>query len=81
MLDVDCLVFVEVRYRNDRSFVDASQTVDLWKQRKLSSAASLFVARNRKFHQHVCRFDVVGVDERCGSMSMNWVRDAFRPAG
>ena len=80
MLDGDCLAFVEVRYRSARAFVDASLTVDARKQRKLGAAAELFLARNAVFRHHPCRFDVVGVDRGDdGGVSLDWVRDAFRP--
>ncbi|MFQ5609201.1 MAG: YraN family protein, partial [Woeseiaceae bacterium] len=80
MLDDCCLVFVEVRYRTGNSFVEAQHTVDKHKQRKLTSAASMFLARHELFQQHVCRFDVVGVDHRGGEVSVTWLRDAFRPS-
>ena len=81
MLDGECLVFVEVRSRNRNSFVDARLTVDARKQRKLSSAALLFFARNPRFEQHICRFDVVGVDRDGGEQqTLQWIRDAFRPS-
>ena len=81
MLDDSCLVFVEVRYRGETSFVKAMLTVDTRKQRKLSRAAAMFLAMNRRYAEHVCRFDIVGVN--CGhdaALSIDWMRDAFRPA-
>ncbi len=80
MLDDSCLVFVEVRYRGETSFVTAMLTVDTRKQRKLSRAAAMFLAMNRRYGEHVCRFDIVGVN--CGRdavVSIDWMRDAFRP--
>ena len=73
--------FVEVRYRGETSFVKAMLTVDTRKQRKLSRAAAMFLAMNRRYAEHVCRFDIVGVN--CGhdaALSIDWMRDAFRPA-
>lgn len=81
MLDEQCLVFVEVRSRNQNSFVDARLTVDARKQRKLASTAMMFLARNPRYAQHVCRFDVVGVDRDVdGRLALDWIKDAFRPA-
>ena len=80
MLDDSCLVFVEVRYRSETSFVTAMLTVDTRKQRKLSRAAAMFLAMNRRYSEHVCRFDIVGIN--CGRdavVSIDWMRDAFRP--
>jgi putative endonuclease len=80
MLDAECLVFVEVRYRNEASFVRAALTVDSRKQRKLTQTASMFLSMNKTFGNKVCRFDVVGVDRDCeGEITIDWMRDAFRP--
>ncbi len=80
MLDGDCLAFIEVRYRNASSFVNALLTVDARKQGKLASAAALFLAKHGRFRHSTCRFDVVGVDRNeNGELSINWRRDAFRP--
>ncbi len=80
MLDDACLVFVEVRYRTATSFVRAVQTVDIHKQRKLASAAAMFLSMNRDFSNHVCRFDVLGIDLNSeGAIFVEWMRDAFRP--
>ena len=79
-LDDDELVFVEVRYRGPGSFARAGVTVDTHKQRKLIRTAALYTARRQQFAMHVMRFDVVAIDvnER-GAVSINWIKDAFRP--
>ena len=79
MLDQNCLVFVEVRYRTATSFVDARYTVDRRKQAKLVQAASMFIARRPAFHEHTCRFDVLAIDRRDDGDEIDWLKDAFRP--
>lgn len=80
MLDGDCLVFVEVRYRSGRSFAQAALTVDCHKQRKLTRAAEMFLATRRTYSRNPARFDVVGVDrDACGQITVEWLRDAFSP--
>ncbi|NNC77441.1 MAG: YraN family protein [Woeseiaceae bacterium] len=82
MLDKDCLTFIEVRYRTSGSFVDARFTVDARKQKKIGTTAQMFLARNAKFQNHTCRFDVVGVDrDPSGRVTIDWLQDAFRPTG
>ena len=79
MFDNACLVFVEVRCRSERSFVNARFTVDHRKQRKLIAAASMYLAKHPQFHNHTCRFDVLAVDRRPnGDVSIDWLKDAFR---
>ncbi len=80
MLDDDCLVFVEVRYRSAGAFSDAAVTVDRRKQDKLVRAAEMFLATRPAFAAHVARFDVIGVDDRAsGCRTIEWIRDAFSP--
>jgi putative endonuclease len=82
MIDGPCLAFIEVRARGQGSFVDACLTVDGRKQAKLIRTASLFLARYPVFRDHPCRFDVVGVCHSADdSGAIDWMRDAFRPAG
>lgn len=81
MRDGECLVVVEVRFRNSRSFVSAGLTVNQRKQQKIIRTTALFLAWNERFAQCTVRFDVVGVDaDAQGEMTINWIQDAFRPA-
>ena len=81
MRDGECLVIVEVRFRNNRSFVSAGLTVNQRKQQKIVRTTALFLAWNERFAQCTIRFDVVGVDADAeGEMTINWIQDAFRPA-
>ncbi len=75
MLDEDCLVFVEVRYRGGKRISPASLTVDVHKQRKLIRTAAMYLARRSRFAGRTVRFDVAAID----GASMQWLRDAFRP--
>ena len=80
MRDGRCLVIVEVRCRNSRSFVAANLTVDRRKQQKLIRTAAMFLAWNDAYATSPLRFDVVGVDvDADGATSINWISDAFRP--
>lgn len=80
MLDHDCLVFVEVRYRSSGALVKAAATVDLRKRDKLVRAAEMFLATRPRFAFHTVRFDVVGVDGlQKGGRGVEWIRDAFSP--
>jgi putative endonuclease len=76
VLDSRCLVFVEVRYRHSDRFVAAGLTVDRHKQRKLIRTAALYLAKRPRFAHHTVRFDVVAIEGE----TVNWIRDAFRPA-
>ena len=77
MLDGDCLVFVEVRFRATRQSISARDSVDYRKQSKLIKTAAMFLTQNKRFAQHTMRFDVIAVD----GDSLEWICDAFRPVG
>lgn len=80
MLDGDCLVFVEVRFRSASRYADATLTVDARKQARLIKTAAMFLATRRGYADFVARFDVVGIDVNPdGDRSVEWLRDAFRP--
>ena len=80
MLDDDCLVFVEVRYRSAGALSSAAITVDRRKQNKLVRAAEMFLATRPTFATYASRFDVIGVDaDANGRRTVEWIRDAFGP--
>jgi len=82
MRDASCLVVIEVRYRSDRSFVTAEQTIDRRKQSKIIRTAGLFLAWNQRYAALPVRFDVIGINaDANGKQTIRWLRDAFRPAG
>lgn len=76
--DDDHLVFVEVRSRSGSSGPPPSQTVTFPKQRRLTRAANLFLARYRGPHRNA-RFDVIGVDLRQQRI-LTHIRGAFDAA-
>lgn len=80
MLDGDCLVFVEVRFRRANRFAGAAASVDGHKQRKLVRTAAAFLARHPEYCDRTMRFDVVAFDaandDQC---RLQWLKDAFRP--
>lgn len=80
MHDTNCLVVVEVRYRNDNRYASAALSVDRHKQAKLLRTAAMFLSNNRKFANHNVRFDVIGFNQsQAGKCTVQWIRDAFRP--
>ncbi len=81
MLDENSLVIVEVRYRGSNSLVAAGLTVDRRKQQKLIRTTALYLAWHPRYADCTVRFDVIGIDATAkDEMSIEWIRDAFRPA-
>jgi len=80
MLDEDCLVFVEVRFRTRSSFTTAALSIGIAKQTKIIRTASFFIGGRRRYANAPIRFDVVGIDgANRGQYTIQWIKDAFRP--
>lgn len=80
MLDQDCLVFIEVRYRASGQFGRARDTVDYHKQRKVIRTAAFYISRKPSHATRTMRFDVVAMEGReAADDRLAWIRDAFRP--
>ena len=74
MRDVDCWVFVEVRYRRDARFGGALASITRQKQQKLLRAAALWLAaRGTSFDTVNCRFDIIAIT----GAQLEWLPDAF----
>ncbi|KOR30286.1 hypothetical protein TI04_06485 [Achromatium sp. WMS2] len=73
MLEGECLVFVEVRYRRNTRFGSPLETISWTKRQRIRDAASCYLQNNPTTFS--CRFDVVAIT---GNQPMVWLRDAFR---
>jgi putative endonuclease len=77
LLDGQTLVFTEVRYRGNTACGGAEESVDGHKQRRIVSAAELYLQRHERQAVRPCRFDVVSIGSEGGRTVLNWIRDAF----
>ena len=77
MRDDDAIVFVEVRYRSDPSWVRAAETVTGQKRRRIVLAARAFLRAHPRCLAHPCRFDVVAIARPHYRVRYEWIRGAF----
>ena len=77
MLEDDCLVFVEVRYRRTNHYGGALESVTLAKQARLGRAAEHFLQRRNAHQQRPVRFDVIAISGKDPLLSIDWCRNAF----
>ena len=61
LLEGETLVFVEVRYRKSSGFGSAIDSITRHKQLRIIKTARFFLARNRRYQQSDCRFDVIAI--------------------
>jgi len=77
MQDGDCLVFVEVKYRQETVWADALESVTKGKQQRIIKAAKQYLQSHRRQQAKACRFDVLGIDGGAGGNQFNWIQHAF----
>ena len=77
MLDGETLVFAEVRYRENNRHGTGADSVTRAKQRRIVSAAQLYLQRNPREALRPCRFDVISIGSDGGRTLINWIPDAF----
>jgi putative endonuclease len=78
MLDVDTVVFAEVRYRLHADFGGALGSIDGRKQKRLVLAANLFLQHEPRWAAHPCRFDVVALQgQGHAGQPLLWLKNAF----
>jgi putative endonuclease len=75
MQDDDILVFVEVRYRNNRSWQNAAESINFRKQQRIIYAARHFIQRHQQHQAQQCRFDAICFTQ---INQVDWIKDAFR---
>ncbi|MEC8557057.1 MAG: YraN family protein [Planctomycetota bacterium] len=82
-LDVDCLVFVEVKTWQSDVIADPSEAVDARKQEKLTRAALIYL-KQKKLLARPARFDVISVvwpERRSEPEKIMHYIDAFEAVG
>lgn len=79
MRQKEILVFVEVRFRSNRSYASPSQSISVTKQRKLIRTAQHYLKRYGLIGAAICRFDVVGIELVENSQpNIEWIKNAFQ---
>ena len=77
MQQADELAFIEVRMRTNTLYGDGFASVTQQKQRKIILAASLYLAKNSRYANANCRFDVISVSGSGNICSDDWIKHAF----
>lgn len=71
MQNEDCLVFVEVRLRNNPLYGSGAETVTPKKIRKIIKTAEYYLLKH-PLGNFDCRFDVISMDDK-----IDWIQNAF----
>lgn len=76
MRDQATLVFVEVRFRQDRQFGTGLESISIHKQKKIWLTASYYLLKEKLHEKVPVRFDVVSIQG--DKDEIIWMKDAFR---
>lgn len=79
MRDGSALVFVEVRQRSAHGLVDAAESVNAAKRRRLAGAAGHYLGHHPDLAEARCRFDVVAISAGGRDNHVRWYKNAFAP--
>lgn len=74
----DVLIFFEVRYRKDKGYGNALESVTPTKQRRIYKTAQFFIMKHPQFQRFSYRFDIVGASTYNGELVFNWQKNAFQ---
>ena len=77
MRDGRTVVFVEVRYRGNRSYADGAETIDRRKQSKLTATAQHYLQSHPGAATRPARFDVIAIAPDNGKNRLRWIPNAF----
>ncbi|CAN5260109.1 YraN family protein [soil metagenome] len=77
MIDKSHLVFIEVRYRQFKAYGSAVESVTIYKQQKVKSAANYYLLQHNLLEKRACRFDIVAVTNSSDGPQFQWIKNAF----
>lgn len=81
LLEGYTIVFVEVRYRKNPDFMPIVESIDYFKQKKLSRTAEFFLNYSLKKYKLTnykeTRFDVVTIEGSLPDLKITWIKNAF----
>lgn len=78
MKEQETFVFIEVKYRNNKSFGGAIAAIPYKKQQKVIKTATFYLQQQGlKEYNTSCRFDVVAIDGDLNHPEITWLKNAF----
>lgn len=71
--DKECLVFIEVKYRQNKTYGYSTEAVNYRKQAIIYRVAENYLSYKSEYYGMPCRFDVIGFDND----NLNHIKNAF----
>lgn len=77
-LDKETLIFTEVRYRKNEKFLNAVETIDQHKCKKIIKTSEVFLNKYKKYQSYYCRFDVIVMTGDINEPVIECIKSAFQ---
>lgn len=77
MRDKDKTAFIEVRSRLNENFINAVETIDLRKQKRIIKTSLHYLQNTEKYPSKYYRYDVVTIDGALTNSNIEWIKNAF----
>ena len=77
MKDDNAFVFIEVRYRSNKTWGSALESIDTRKQQRIKKTALHYLQLNNT-HDSAVRFDVIAMQaDNENKLQLDWIKNAF----
>ncbi|NRB39820.1 MAG: YraN family protein [Pseudomonadales bacterium] len=78
MQDDQTLCFIEVRFRRQKKFGSAMESITRPKQQRILKTAAFYLSSHVKHQQDFCRFDVIAIElDSSQQAQYHWLKAAF----
>ena len=78
MYDKNHIIFIEVKYRKNNSFIHPIEAIDKHKCDRIIATSQYFQQKNRKFSKMMSRFDVITITGNINNPNIEWIKNAFQ---
>ncbi len=73
------LAFIEVRYRQNTTYMDVVETIDHNKCRKIIKTSQYYLSQHHAYRQHQYRYDFIGIVNNSKQQPViEWIKNAFQ---
>lgn len=72
------LLFIEVRYRKNETFLAAIETIDQRKCKKIIITSEYYLNKYRNYQSCLCRYDVITIAGELDKPVIEWIKNAFQ---
>lgn len=77
-IEQEILLFIEVRYRKNETYLAAVETIDQRKCKKIIVTSQYYLNKHRNYRNCLCRYDVITITGELNQPVIEWIKNAFQ---